>query len=210
MISNNLKITIMKTKTFNARSLVVKVLFSLFSLSLIGCADRQQIETVQSADDFESDELRGFSDFKNVAVPVFGEIHDVLIRTGGVTTRSESQLPAAFTEFMNELSSETLFLLQLNEIDTTEFVDENDPRLAIVGLALLEAEQAMKVSTRTSIGGCVLEAVGISALVEATKGKAVKFVAKAIAKAAAKVVSRAIPYVGAGLAVADFVLCMAE
>ncbi|MBR6183518.1 MAG: hypothetical protein IKQ76_03005 [Bacteroidales bacterium] len=94
--------------------------------------------------------------------------------------------------------------LKANEYDFTEdFDDPDDPRIAIVALALAEYDRTYGVATKTSFGGCVLEAIGIGDLLHAGGKKLAKVIAK-------QVIKKAIPYVGAALAVGDFVLCMLD
>lgn len=80
-----------------------------------------------------------------------------------------------------------------------DFESIEDPRIAWVALGLAEYDSM----TKTTVGGCVLEALGVNEILKAGG----KQLAKIIAKQALK---KAIPYVGAALAVADFVACVAE
>jgi len=94
--------------------------------------------------------------------------------------------------------------LEANEYDFTEdFDDPDDPRIAWVALALAEYDRSYGIATKTSVGGCVLQAIGVGDLLH----KGGKKLAKAIAKQALK---KAIPYVGAALLVGDFVWCMLD
>ncbi len=102
------------------------------------------------------------------------------------------------------LVKESIDFLQLNDIDYKEFFSDNsDPRIAVYAIAIAELQKAdtMKPTTRTSLGGCVLEGLGVRGLV--TGKAAVKALGKFIAK-------RALPYVGWGLFAIDMAMCLAE
>lgn len=83
-------------------------------------------------------------------------------------------------------------------------LQESDPILAVVALGLVETYQrGESLTLRTTVGGCVMEGLGVRSLF---KGGAKK-IAKKLAKVALK---RAIPYVGWGIAALDFANCMLE
>ena len=94
--------------------------------------------------------------------------------------------------------------LEANQYDFNEdFDDADDPRIAWVALALAEYDNLYGIATKTSVGGCVLQAIGVAGLLE----KGGKKLVKALAKQALK---KAVPYVGAALLVGDFVWCMLD
>lgn len=83
-------------------------------------------------------------------------------------------------------------------------LQEEDPIIAVVALGLVETYQRSESLTlRTTVGGCVLEGLGVRSMF---KGGAKK-IAKKLAKVALK---KAIPYVGWGIAALDFANCMME
>lgn len=96
--------------------------------------------------------------------------------------------------------------LHANNIDMSDMFESDDPRIAIVAMAIADIDKTLDNSsvTRTSIGGCVLEGLGVRGLVN---GLGKKAAAKAIGKLLLK---RAIPYVGWGLFAYDFIDCMTE
>lgn len=87
-----------------------------------------------------------------------------------------------------------------NEDIMSMFTEEYDQRVIITAMAVSEYNKFYGDTYETAssgVGNCVLEAVGINALVNGA-GK----------KIATKVLSRFIPYAGWGLAALDFVDCM--
>lgn len=108
------------------------------------------------------------------------------------------------TEIVPLLVKESIDFLRLNDIDYKEFFnDDSDPRIAVYAIAIAELQKSETVQpkTRTTVGGCVLEGLGVRGLVSG----------KAAVKAIGKVlVKRAIPYVGWGLFAIDMAMCLAE
>lgn len=108
------------------------------------------------------------------------------------------------TETVPLLVKESIDFLRLNDIDYKEFFsDDSDPRIAVYAIAIAELQKSETIhpTTRTSVGGCVLEGLGVRGLVSG----------KAAVKAIGKVlVKRAIPYVGWGLFAIDMAMCLAE
>lgn len=104
------------------------------------------------------------------------------------------------------LLAESIKYLADNGYDCLEdFETLEDPRITWVAMGLAELDLAVP-ETRTTVGGCVLQAIGLDAALE--KGLTKKAVKKAIKKIAAKSVARAIPYVGEVLIAVDFVYCI--
>lgn len=102
------------------------------------------------------------------------------------------------------IKSSKSFLLENGISYSDYFKDPEDPRIAVLALGMAEyAKTSSSSLTRTSLGGCVLEAVGVKDL-----GKAgAKAIAKRIGKA---VLKRAVPYVGWGLFAIDMAMCLAD
>ena len=98
--------------------------------------------------------------------------------------------------------------LNNNNIDYCEFFgDSEDDRIIVFALALAEYNKIVYYNsiTRTTVGGCVLQAMGLRALVQG-KGitrAAIISLGKAIAK-------KAVPYLGWGLFAIDMAMCIAE
>lgn len=102
------------------------------------------------------------------------------------------------------LIKESINFLQLNDIDYKEFFsNDSDSRIAVYAIAIAELQKAetTQLTTRTSIGGCVLEGLGVRGLVSGRA--AVKAIGKVLVK-------RAIPYVGWGLFAIDMAMCLAD
>lgn len=124
-------------------------------------------------------------------------LNDISISTKTVNIEDEKAKVPAIVEASIEY-------LAKNGISYSEFCsDKTDPRIAVIAMGLAEYDQINIIQTKTSFGGCVLEAVGVKEL-----GKAgVKAAAKQIGKA---VLKKAIPYVGWGLFAVDMVMCLAD
>lgn len=99
--------------------------------------------------------------------------------------------------------------LNRNEITCDELEINDDEIIAVIALAILDYQKTELnfTSSRTTAGGCVLEALGVKEVINATG----KGVAKKIAKATAKaVLKRAVPYIGWGLFIYDYIACVVE
>lgn len=116
-------------------------------------------------------------------------------------TRSESE-----EEILPLIIKESIEYLNANNISYKEFFeDENDPQIAILAMGLAEYDKCYNLAnTRTSVGGCVLEAIGVKDLVS---GAGAKIVAKQVGKALLK---KAVPYVGWGIFAVDMAMCLAD
>ncbi|MCQ2167429.1 MAG: hypothetical protein MJY69_02010 [Bacteroidales bacterium] len=104
------------------------------------------------------------------------------------------------------LLAESIKYLADNGYDCLEdFETLEDPRITWVAMGLAELDLDVP-ETKSTVGGCVLQAIGLDAALE--KGLAKKAVKKTIKKIATKAVAKAIPYVGEVLIAADFVYCL--
>lgn len=114
-------------------------------------------------------------------------------------------------------SKELFSAYGINESDFEELESE-DPRIAILGLALLSAKTNNNNRVAINLAGlfatsvyaqnaydCALRAVGIDAVVELFNGKVTKKIAK---KAIKKIASRALGWIGAAWAAYEFGDCM--
>lgn len=119
------------------------------------------------------------------------------ISKGGEITEEEAAalLAPALLESKNYLEE--------NGYDFREDFTENDPRIIWVATGLAEYDKLYLHATKTTVGGCVLQAIGVTEIVKSGGKKLVK----AIAKQALK---KAIPYVGAALVAVDFIACVTE
>lgn len=154
-------------------------------------SDVEPVENTESCD-----EVRGVQEYRQALIQL----------TQSSMSRSEDEEPTKEDiEQLVEISRE--FLLQ-NDITTEDLsIEENDEIIAVVAMALLDYQKSVAPISRTTAGGCVLEALGVKEVVKSAGKGAAKYVAKAVAKAALK---KAIPYVGWGLFVWDYVACVTE
>jgi hypothetical protein len=152
------------------------------------------VEPIECTDDY--DEMRGVQEYRQALIQL----------NQSSMSRSEDEEPTKEDiEQLVEISRE--FLLQ-NDITTEDLsIEENDEIIAVVAMALLDYQKSVTSISRTTIGGCVIEALGVKEVVKSVGKGAAKYVAKAIAKAALK---KTIPYVGWGLFVWDYVDCITE
>ncbi|NNG11326.1 MAG: hypothetical protein HKM92_14255 [Arenibacter sp.] len=157
---------------------------------------------------------------------VTGLPNDVLLNA-----KSNRQLEHKARRIMKPLVEETKELLLTYNVTedevTKEFEDPNDPRIALVGLFLLAAENNQKkevaVNFAQAFGAfsfaqtnelteakpdwvdCMITAVGIDVAVEFLKGNVTEAIAK---KAIRKVASRVLGALGAAIAAYEFASCM--
>lgn len=122
----------------------------------------------------------------------------------GVLSRSENEEPSE--EEIKELVEVSRIFLEQNDITNEDLdLNENDELIAVVALFLMDYQKSIinaKLS-RTSPGGCLIEALAIKDLATGSL--------KQIAKTAAKVaVKRFTPYVGWGLFAWDYISCITE
>lgn len=119
-------------------------------------------------------------------------------------TKSDELSEGEAQAMIEPIMALSIAYLDANDYDISEdFDDPDDPRIAWVALALAEYDRIFLPTTKTSVGGCVLQAIGVYEVLDAMGKKLIK----ALAKQALK---KAVPYVGAALTVVDFVLCMVE
>ena len=127
-----------------------------------------------------------------------------------------------------EETKELLLTYHITEDEVTrEFQDPDDPRIALVGLFLLAAENDQKKETAVNFAGtfgtfsfaqtnelteakpdwvdCMITAVGIDVAVEFLKGNVTEAIAK---KAIRKIASRVLGAIGAAVAAYEFASCM--
>lgn len=143
-----------------------------------------------------TDEIRGTQEYKQALIQL----------TQNSISRSENEDPTKEDiEKLVEISRD--FLLQNNITSEDLNIGENDELIAVVAMALLDYQKSVAPISRTTAGGCVLEALGVREVVNSAGKGAAKYVAKAVAKAALK---KAIPYVGWGFFVWDYVACVTE
>lgn len=132
------------------------------------------------------------------------KVHTTIIKPTR-TVQAEEQVLSELVEHSSEY-------LRQNGFDYSEFFEEGDPRIAIVAMSLSKYDRLTSKSVdlrnraTRGVGNCVLEAVGIKGLLDGSiKRLGAKYAAKFIAK---KVLSKAVPYLGWGIAAVDFASCM--
>ena len=96
---------------------------------------------------------------------------------------------------------------ELRGISKEDLGIEDDEMLPIVAMSLLDYQKTMSPTSRTTAGGCVLEALGVREVVNSAGKGAAKYITKAVAKA---VVKKAIPYIGWGWFAWDYIACVTE
>ena len=135
------------------------------------------------------------------------------IKKYDLNTKSLEEAPEPCMSEMVALSRD---YLEVNDIDLSEYFEEEDPRLAIVAMLIAEIDSTSQIQQEDGpsfhdITTCLVEAVGLGAIFEAIEGKLTKQVAIAIAKKTAKKLAvKAIPYIGWGIAAYDFIDCLSE
>ena len=157
---------------------------------------------------------------------VAGLSNDVLLNV-----KSNRQLEHKAKRIMKPLVEETKELLLTYNVTeeevTREFEDANDPRIALVGLFILAAENEEKKKVAVNFAqafgtfsfaqtnelteakpdwvDCMITAVGIDVAVEFLKGNVTEAIAK---KAIRKIASRVLGALGAAIAAYEFASCM--
>lgn len=142
--------------------------------------------------DTDSTEILGTSEF----LANLSYIKPTLTKSGEITEDDAREMIASALEV-------SISYLEENNYDVSEVFSLDDPRIIWVATGLAEYDKMYGLETRTTVGGCILEAIGVNELVKSSEKK----VAKAIAK---QVVKKAIPYIGAALTAIDFIWCVVE
>jgi hypothetical protein len=172
-----------------------------------------------------SEKELALENFENMAKQVLPKLQGNLEKSRLLNKSSDTEMSNKNVEdimnIMNPLtvtSTELLKTYGFTEKELTEDMgDVNDPRLVIIGLAILKAETknkevAMNIDSffATSVYAqdtfdCLIRSVGIDAVVEIVKGKITK---KAVSKLIRKVAKRALGPIGAAWAIYEFGDCM--
>lgn len=167
------------------------ILFGLVTILVFASCSNNDMGTDENTIAETEDEILGTSDF------ILG-IKQIL---GSSLTRSVDEEEAIVVNLIEE----SKVYLTKNGINYSDiFPEESDARIAVLAMGIAEYDkQGMPSSTRTSLGGCVLEAIGVKDL-----GKAgAKYIAKEVGKA---VLKKAVPYIGWGLFAVDMAMCLSE
>lgn len=150
----------------------------------------------------QAEDFIGLDDFKANTYSIIKSLSDLSENYNVTDTRAMEMANDSIDKLVANLTELSANILNKNGIDVVgEFGNAENPRIALVGLALIEYLEYSNVATRASVGGCVLEAIGVKDIYK----KGVKAAAKQIVKAGLK---KAVPYLGWGLTIADFAHCM--
>lgn len=170
------------------RKYLLSCLVLLLGISMSSCSSDNEI--FDQTHDTEDRNCIGTAEFVT-------SLNNLLTST---PTRSigdeETMIPALIEASIEYLSK--------NEISYTDFCsDKTDPRIAVIAIGLAEYDLISNIQTRTSFGGCVLQAVGVKDLGKAGAKAAAKQIGKAVLK-------KAVPYIGWGLFAVDLAMCLAD
>jgi len=214
----------------NGLNKFAKGMFAIFTIKLMLIGSAFLVQSCETNDEiFENSEkeiaLSKFESLLRQTTPTLKtSIKSNNLNTSLSKTVAQSENEAK--ELINPLvngTKELLLAFEIEEKDLEEvFGSKDDPRLVIVGLALLSAgseensQAAINFSSlfgqstyaQSGIGGCVLEALGVNAAVDALKGGIKKLGKKGAFKLLKKVAGKALGPIGVALAIIDFADCM--
>lgn len=206
-----------------------KGMVAIFTIKLLLVGTIFVIQSCQTDNEiFENPEQQiALNKFESLAKKTTIRLESVAIKQNSLLIAKS----ANFEEIQNQTEQEAKDVLKpliegtkelfssygVEESDFLEELDSEDPRIAILGLALLSAknndnEVAVNLSGlfvsdmyAQDAYDCALRAVGIDAIIELFKGKVTRKIAK---KALRKIASRALGWVGAAWAAYEFGDCM--
>lgn len=121
-----------------------------------------EIEPIEEQESFQ--ELKGVQEYRAALINL----------SNGVNSRSmDEELSQKDVETLVEVSREFLFQ---NDITSEYLGIEDEELLAVVAMALLDYQKTVvdQPISRTTVGGCVLEAIGVREVVNAIGKNAVK------------------------------------
>lgn len=189
---------------------ILSLIYSMlcvFVLSFSSCSSDNNIDSTNDLMNNieERDQVPLFTNHQNLKL-----IKDLTQKVYAAQTKSESFDYTASSQEYIDLYNNSLDYLKIMGIDIDDLaqlsVVELDSRVIITALAISNYYEVYVYTTKASVGGCLLDALGLKALLE---GGAGKIIAKKIAKQAAKkVLTKMVPYVGWGIAAYDFSDCM--
>jgi len=229
----------LNTKNRTMRNLAkgLGVIFALKLVLLIGAMIFQSCESNEEEfQDFQRQ--KALSKFEIVVKETTPRIRSIvsdhvtdLSNKGIMKGKNSHQLEQKAKRIMKPLVEETKELLLTYNVTeeevTREFEDPNDPRIALIGLFLLAAENDEKKEIAGNFAqafgsfsiaqtnelteakpdwvDCMITAVGIDVAVEFLKGNITEAIAK---KAIRKIASRVLGAIGAAIAAYEFASCM--
>lgn len=207
----------------NGLNKFAKGMFAIFTIKLLLFGVLFLVQSCQTDNEiFENPEQQiALEKFESLAKKTTVKLENMALKHNStLSAKGSSSEEEEAKEVLRPLiqgSKELFSVYGISESDFVEELDTEDPRIAILGLALLSAktnnnEVAMNLSGLfvTSIYAqdaydCALRAVGIDAVIELFNGKVTKQIAK---KAIRKIASRALGWVGAAWAAYEFGDCM--
>ncbi len=193
--------------------ITIKLLF--FSIIFLNQACQTDFGIIEN----EQEQI-ALNNFEKLAKKTTFELNNVTLKQNYFSKNQQKdslQLTKKIIEPLIEASKELFSIYGVNENDFKEEFNSNDPRIAILGFALLTAKRknnslAMNLSELfiTNLHAqdtfdCAIRAVGIDAVIELFNGKVTKAIAK---KAIKKIASRTLGWIGAAWAAYEFGDCM--
>ena len=215
-----------KKATFGFVALfLVKVLLFSGTLIVQSCTVDKETETIESEEFAQNAAMSKFKLLVHNTAPMLNTLKNQTKKEGGIVTLSmrQDQEQQAKTMLMPlvESSKELLAAYHFTEADLAkEFDDLNDPRILIIGLAMLAAESETANQTAMNFASmfgtyvyaneywdCAVRALGFSSagLAALSKGKLTKSAIKMAVKVAARSVGG---WLAVGFIIADFTSCM--
>ena len=196
---NFIKVLFMRKISFS-----IAIVFICVAVMFNSCSNYSDINENLSEVSKKNDNIFvGIEEYKTSTIPVFEKLSKLSSNYHTTNTRAMQQDNDSIDALVQQLVTNSRMLLQSNGIDVVkEFGSSNNPRIALAGMALLEYDR-YKFATRSTLGGCILEAAGVRGLFKASAKQAAKMITKAALK-------KAIPGIGWGLFFADLADCLLE
>lgn len=144
------------------KKIVFTVIAMLAGIFVYVSCQNSEIEPIEEQESFQ--ELKGVQEYRAALINL----------SNGVNSRSMDEEPSQKdVETLVEVSREFLFQ---NDITSEYLGIEDEELLAVVAMALLDYQKTVvdQPISRTTVGGCVLEAIGVREVVNAIGKNAVK------------------------------------
>ena len=144
------------------KKLLFTVIAMLAGIFVYVSCQNSEIEPIEEQESFQ--ELKGVQEYRAALINL----------SNGVNSRSMDEEPSQKdVETLVEVSREFLFQ---NDITSEYLGIEDEELLAVVAMALLDYQKTVvdQPISRTTVGGCVLEAIGVREVVNAIGKNAVK------------------------------------
>ena len=198
----------MSNLTLKAMKKLFKSLFlttiMVVSFGLSSCSN-EFVEMDGLDENAVQEDLIGMDEFESKAYLVLEELSCLAQNYDMTSTRAMEASNDSIDRLVDELIIYSIDAFSKNGVDVVaEFGSDKDPRIALCGMGLIEYQSLSQVTTRASLGGCVLEGLGLRELLN-KKVLSKTSVKRVLIKAGLK---KAVPYLGWGLAIADFANCM--